>query len=168
MPLGRVFEAFVGEVMQRALGKRTAGTAGLGSCHLVAVRRGVTRTEGVVLAARPRQVNHIQQQAQSAGRGEKPWSSQQGNQRHRKHRGEHYLHRGCGVGSNQHPSCRLDHPEQQGLNESRPEGAPGEVQDYFVQIGTAHTGILALEPPQRAKGAVGRGKTAAMRREADR
>lgn len=33
---------------------------------------------------------------------------------------------------------------------------PAEVQDYVVQNGTAHTGILALEPPQRAKGAVKR------------
>lgn len=30
------------------------------------------------------------------------------------------------------------------------------MQDYFVQNGTAHTGILALKPPQRARGAVKR------------
>lgn len=55
-----------------------------------------------------------------------------------------------------HRCCLLDRPEQQGLNESRPEGVPGEVQDYFVQDGTAHTSILAFKPPQRAKGAVKR------------
>lgn len=33
---------------------------------------------------------------------------------------------------------------------------PGELQDCFIQDGTAHTGTLALEPPQRARGAVKR------------
>lgn len=101
----------------------------------------------------PRQVHCIKQQAQSAGPDER---TQTANRRSRnvedKRRDENYLHRGCGRRIQPATAAAfLTAWNSKGLDESRPEGMPGEVQEYFVQDGTAHASILALEPPRRAK-----------------
>lgn len=99
----------------------------------------------------------MEQQAQSAERDERTRAANKESRNVGNTRGEKIT---SIVGVVQDPTghrcCLLDRPEQQGLNESHPEGVPGEVQDYFVQDGTAHTSILAFKPPQRAKGAVKR------------
>lgn len=101
----------------------------------------------------PRQVHRIKQRAQSAAPDERTQTANRSSRNVGNTKGdENYLHRGCGRRIQPATvAAFLTTRTSKGLDESRPETMPGEMQVCSIQDGTAHTSILALERPRGQK-----------------